>query len=243
MGDSLQIKEHAGTQINAPETFYRNNQQNDTKLLNYNLNYNTIVLYSTDKDTLFFLRGDFTLLGQKIRQVRKEKELTLDMLSEKTQFTSSYISQIERDLVEPSLSSLRKIAFALEVPITSFLVEDEETRMLVRANERKKMKLPDSNVIYEFLTPHRTSEMNRTMMDVIYLNLHAKSWDSDEYLSHQSDECLYVEKGTIEVHEGTSVYCLTQGDSLYIKGFTPHKYYNPTDEDVIGISIICPALY
>ncbi len=53
------------------------------------------------------------MLGQKVRELRQKNEKTLNNMSEITGLTASYLSQLERDMIEPSLSSLRKIALAL----------------------------------------------------------------------------------------------------------------------------------
>ncbi|MBF6841806.1 helix-turn-helix domain-containing protein, partial [Acinetobacter baumannii] len=53
-------------------------------------------------------------LGNKIREVRQKAKLTLNDLASKTGLTASYISQVERGLIDPSISSLRRISAALE---------------------------------------------------------------------------------------------------------------------------------
>ncbi len=57
------------------------------------------------------------MIPQKIRTLRQAKGLTLKELADKTQTTAGYISQLERGLVDPSLSTLRKIAAVLDTPL------------------------------------------------------------------------------------------------------------------------------
>ena len=52
--------------------------------------------------------------GASIRQLRLAKGMTLQELAAQTRTTAGYLSQLERDLVDPSLSTLRKIAQALD---------------------------------------------------------------------------------------------------------------------------------
>ncbi|EET84441.1 transcriptional regulator, XRE family [Clostridium carboxidivorans P7] len=68
------------------------------------------------------------MLGPKIREIRQEKGLTLNELADKTGLTASYLSQIERNIIDPSLSSLRKISLSLEVPIYTFLTDEKKTK-------------------------------------------------------------------------------------------------------------------
>ena len=47
------------------------------------------------------------MLGEQVRNIRKKRGITLKELAEKTGLSIGYISQIERDLTDPSLSTLR----------------------------------------------------------------------------------------------------------------------------------------
>ena len=59
------------------------------------------------------------LLGSKIRQLRKERNLTLKQLANKTALSVSLISQIELGKSAASVSTLRKLAAALAVTLSS----------------------------------------------------------------------------------------------------------------------------
>ena len=50
------------------------------------------------------------MLGEQIRNIRKSRDFTLKALAEQTGLSIGYISQIERNLTDPSLSTLRKIS-------------------------------------------------------------------------------------------------------------------------------------
>ncbi|HYE82004.1 MAG TPA: XRE family transcriptional regulator [Clostridia bacterium] len=182
------------------------------------------------------------MLGSKIRELRQQNEMTLNELAEKTQFTASYLSQIERELVDPSLSSLRKISNVFGVPVHYFLADETQDHVLIKAGQRKKLDLPNSSIIYEFITPI-ADKSSKTRMDIIYFELEPESWSSEEALIHNADECVLVLKGTIEAVVGNSKYVLNEGDSLYIRENSYHRFYNPGKEKATGTSTICPALY
>lgn len=183
-------------------------------------------------------------LGTKIREVRQKGKLTLNDLANKTGLTASYISQVERGLIDPSISSLRRIAAALNVPLYAFLTDQtEQQHVLVRANERIKLNLPQSNITYEFITPGISETKIKSKMEIIYLRLKAKSWSSNKPFIHDADECVFLIDGTLNVELGTEIYTLYEGDSIYIQENIPHRFYNPGDETVIFISVMCPAIY
>lgn len=68
----------------------------------------------------------FTQLGLKIREARKLRNLTLTELAGRVGLTASHISQIERGLTSPSVSSLLSIAGALDLPMEYFFADDNE---------------------------------------------------------------------------------------------------------------------
>lgn len=182
------------------------------------------------------------MLGEKIRELRKSKGMTLNELATKIDFTASYLSQIERELIEPSLSALRKIADGLDVTMYYFLADETSDTILIKKEERKRLDLPASSIIYEFITPIADAKL-KTKMDIIYFELEPKSWSSEEPLIHTSDECILILNGKVEILVGDKKYILNTGDSIYVKENNYHRLYNLSDEKSIGISTICPALY
>lgn len=183
------------------------------------------------------------LLGKSIREIRHKKGMTLNQLASKIDVTASYISQVERDIIEPSLSSLRKIAVALGVPLFTFLHDDTIDPVVVRAAERKKLALPESSIIYEFVTPMVADKKVMPKMEIIYFTLAPKSWTSEENINHDADECIFVIEGELEIYLEDKKYCLSAGDSVYIKENIGHRFYNPTDKIVTGLTNITPAIY
>ena len=63
-------------------------------------------------------------LGKKVQDFRNMRGMSLRELAKRAGMTASMLSQIERDLVNPSISTLKAIAQALEVPMFKFFKED-----------------------------------------------------------------------------------------------------------------------
>lgn len=183
------------------------------------------------------------MLGERIREIRKIRKMTLNDLATLAGVTASYISQLERNIIDPSISSLRKISAVLEVPIYTFLDEEDRQPVLIKAEKRRKLELPNSSIIYEFLTPTTFGSSMSPKMEIIYFQLHAESWSSEESLYHKAEECIFVMKGVMKVHLGDDSYDLNEGDSIYIRENVPHRMYNPGNKKTIGISCITPAIY
>ncbi|WP_352420308.1 XRE family transcriptional regulator [Proteiniborus sp.] len=183
------------------------------------------------------------MVGSKVRKIRQEKGLTLNQIAEATNLTASYISQVERDIIEPSISSLRKIANVLRVPIYIFFGDDNEERIFIKANERKKMKLPNSNIFYEFLTPMPYEIDGNVRILSAYFEINPKSSASDDFFVHKADEMMMVLEGCLEIILGEQSYILEKGDCIYVKEGVPHKMINNGDSTVKGLFSISPPIY
>ena len=94
-------------------------------------------------------------IGEKIRDSRKEKGMTIKDLAVKAAVTTGYISQIERGQIEPSLSVLRRISQTLDLPLaTLFSVEATDEITVIPKDKRTILKFPELNIAYEFITPY-----------------------------------------------------------------------------------------
>ncbi|MGQ9531410.1 MAG: helix-turn-helix domain-containing protein [Desulfotomaculales bacterium] len=72
-------------------------------------------------------------LGEKIRLLRTEKNLSLQELAAKADISFSYLSEIERGTVYPALSTLKRIAQALGVSVTSIMAAESSLGQRLRA--------------------------------------------------------------------------------------------------------------
>lgn len=185
------------------------------------------------------------MIGEKIKSVRLEKGITAKELAEKAEVTPGYISQIERNLISPSLSVLMRIAEVIDIPLVSLFSQEEQERVTVITREnRTKIQFADINMEYQFITPYSRTKNACTKMEMLCFKLGPKSWGSNMVQFHEeAAECTFVLKGVLEYHIGDTVYTLNEGDSIYVPQQTYHQLYNPTDEDVEAIATISPAFY
>ena len=87
-------------------------------------------------------------VGQKINQIRKEKDLTLDQLAQMTGVAKATLSRIENSVVGGNLATLKKIAEALHISLDSLIMEgkaetqtDEDDPKLLLAAIRKDLEI------------------------------------------------------------------------------------------------------
>ncbi len=174
-------------------------------------------------------------LGKKIRKMRQANGLSLADLAEKIAKTPSYLSQVERGLAEPSITALREIARALDVPMFYFLVDNDDHNFIVRNGERKVLRFPGSHLSFELISP----DLNH-QIEMIEASLEPGASTIDTPLGHQGEECTLVVEGEMEIQVGDKFYQLKKGDSIYYKASIPHKITSIGEEDLVFVSAITP---
>jgi transcriptional regulator with XRE-family HTH domain len=178
-------------------------------------------------------------LGKGIRECRLSKGMTLKKLAELTELSVSYLSQLERESISPSLRSLAKIAQALNIPIVSFFLQQSDPPgRVVRKEKRIKITLPDTDLQYELLAP----DVNRRV-EFLLLRVE-KGKGQDKLITHEGEEHVLIIQGKLEVKVGKEHYILEAGDSICFDPSFPHTFNNIGKEEVIGvIAASPPSLY
>ncbi|MFA9422631.1 MAG: helix-turn-helix domain-containing protein [Sedimentibacter sp.] len=184
------------------------------------------------------------MIGEKIRSIRKSKGLTIVELSEKINVTSGYISQIERDLISPSLAVLKRLANALEIPLSVlFLEHPQENVVKTPQDERTKIKFGNINVELEYITPVRNQNVKNLDFESFLFKLNPKSWVSEQAIIHGAKVWIYVTCGEIDCHIGDEVFKISKGDSICVPENNAHMIYNAHDEQSEALCILSPAVF
>lgn len=198
-------------------------------------------------------------LGSRIRDERRKRKLTLEILSQKTELSKSFLSQIERGLAQPSISSLKRIArefgtsvvdlFPSEIVLENSAgnfpsakkngqgyVEDVQ---VVRANRRKRLTLPGSYVSYDLLTP----DLNR-QVEVMFMRINPGEHSGEEPMVDLPGEKFgYVLKGMLEAKIADKVYQLTTGDSIYFPAHFPHFWKGLGEDSIEVLWVLTPPRF
>lgn len=180
----------------------------------------------------------------KLKQIRKSKGYTLSNLSSMTGCTSSFLSQLERGLKQPSLEMLRRISNCLEVPIFDLISEDEpsESRKItdkqydiIKHDNRKKFVIPEIFTEYEFITPYSQDGSDNSRVVGMYISLLQGKWSCEKPVSLAYDFSIYIVTGTVKACIGEDNFVLGKGDSVYIYAGIEHNFYNAGDTELIMI--------
>lgn len=179
-------------------------------------------------------------IGKKIRELRKEKNISISTLAEKAGVSPGLISQVERNLVTPSIVSLWKIAQSLEVSI-GYLFDEEVkpiSNPVVTKKNRKRLSVSNNNAIYELLS----ADLNRKI-EFLFITLKAGDSTTKDFVTHEGEECGIVIRGSLLVKMEDTEYLLEEGDSIYYDSTIPHRYVNVGEEICESIWAMTPPSF
>jgi len=160
-------------------------------------------------------------LGKKIRHMRQARGLTTVELARRSRVTTGFISQLEHSHTVPSLQTLRRVATALGVSLTYFLLEESLQPQVVRKRERQIIPLGHDGACVALLSPLPAQHLELALLE---LPRGAVSWSTT--CSPAGQQCHLVWQGTIRADYGDNTYHLDEGDSILWEGTLPYRLEN-----------------
>lgn len=179
-------------------------------------------------------------LGADLRALRKARALTLTELALKVGRSVGWLSQIERDLTEPTIADLRKLAEALDQPVSLFFgapqAASAERGYVVRSDARRSLGTSEEGLIEQLLSPDLGGSFE------IVRSVFEAGAELREATSRPTEEAGYIVSGALELWVGERHFHLTQGDSFRFAG-EPYRWRNSGKEPCIAIWVIAPPVY
>lgn len=165
-------------------------------------------------------------VGEKIKQLREKKGLSLKEVADATGFSTALLSQMESHLVSPSLGSIIKLAKALEVRVGDFFGETEgEPFAIVRKDERKTVSrfASKEGVSYGYSYESLGFEKKNRRMEPFIVTLEPATLKTSKTSAHEGEEFIFVLEGEMQVILGNHTDILYPGDSIYYDSNIPHR--------------------
>ncbi len=177
------------------------------------------------------------MIGERIRQRRKELGYSLRELGARTNLTASFLSQVENSQCSPSLSSLQRIATALEVPMFAFLDHVPPPSPVIRAGERPRLETCDADICYELLS----RDLGGQLMAVL-IRVQPGGRRIAERLAQPTDELMYVLRGRMSITIDDQTYVLGPGDSICYQGRSLREFAALGDDELQVICCLTPPV-
>jgi transcriptional regulator with XRE-family HTH domain len=186
-----------------------------------------------------------TLIGQRIRALRTQRDVTLDQLAKEVRLTKGQLSRIENGLVSSPVSTLTRIAAALGVgPGAFFETQAGSPRaLLVKAEGRKVIVGRGSKIGHSYEALAHGVPFAKDFEPYLMTIEEKKIDPAKNSFRHPGHELLFMLEGAMDYRHDTQVYHLEPGDSLFFDGTIEHgpvKVYRPP---VQFLSIISNAAH
>jgi transcriptional regulator with XRE-family HTH domain len=167
-------------------------------------------------------------VGEKIKSLRESKNITREVLSERSGLTLDQIIAIEENANLPSLAPLIKLSRAMGIRLGTFLDDNDELGPVV---SRKTDKIESIGFL-------NNSSGSRKHMDYYSLSKAKSGRHMEPFLidilaseadfslsSHEGEEFIYVLEGLVEINYGKNNYLLEPGDSIYYDSIVAHHVH------------------
>lgn len=161
-------------------------------------------------------------IGGRISVLRVEKKKSIRRLANESGISANALSNIERNQTTPNVSTLYKIANALEIPITNLFKDELEGRNIIfqKGVERTRLSFPRG--LWEGLG----GELFSGDLDPFILTLESGGNSGPHSVEHTGDEFVFCLRGAVEYLVGNEIFHLEAGDSLLFGANNPHRWRN-----------------
>lgn len=167
-------------------------------------------------------------LGLRLKEIRAKRGLSQTELAKLVGVTPSTISQVESNLIYPSLPALLKIAEVLSVEVSSFFQARAETtkRLLFASSDAVEVKFPDvpeGTAVAKVLTPVDFDAKAEPYL----IEIAPESKIPSHFFVHKGEEVGYLLSGKLQMTVDKAVYKLRAGDLVYLTAEMPNSWVNP----------------
>ena len=180
------------------------------------------------------------VIAHHVRSRRLEIGLNVAQLAERTGISKGMLSKIENAQSSPSLSTIERLASALDMPLTSLFrgLAEERDAVFVKAGSGPEIvrKGTRAGHTYELLGSLR-GPYKRVEPLLVKLDVRSEMFP---LFQHSGIEILYMLEGVMEYSYGRQVYRMERGDTLQFEGDIPH---GPTKLAKVPIRFLSITIY
>jgi transcriptional regulator with XRE-family HTH domain len=190
---------------------------------------------------------DANELGEILRNRRRGLKMSLADVAELAGVSTSFVSQVERGVANPTLATLKSLTEALGSSVGALLEEEQiggeltkptDDVAILRAGQRRRIVYPGSLIANELLSPSLQRKM-----EIIWVEAPSGANSGGHPHMHEGEECGVVISGKMSFRVGDTDCILGPQDSIYFSSHLPHQWESVGDEPLIAIWIITPPTF
>ena len=170
-------------------------------------------------------------IGNKLKELRVLKGLTQEELADRSELSKGFISQLERNLTSPSITTLMDILHCLGTSIGEFFNEAPDEQIVFGKQDYfVKVDTEYKNEI-KWIIPNA----QKNTIEPIYLTLQAGGSTCPD-TPHEGEEFGYVLQGAVSIHLGNKTYKAKKGESFYYTADKTHFLSSKNGATLIWVS-------
>ena len=164
-------------------------------------------------------------IGPKIHQLRQQKNLSLHQLADRSGVSAAAIHKLERNNMVPTITTLMKLAGALNRSVSYFVSEEDEDRpaVLIRAGSRRPVFTSKKGLQLAGVS----GPYGRFFMAGAAATVEPGATSGPRPMEHLGEELVYVLSGKMAFDIDDEEYVLRRGDALHFRTDRPHRWRNP----------------
>lgn len=169
------------------------------------------------------------LVAQRLADLRRQRQLTLDALARASGVSRAMLWQIEQGRSAPTLKVLSKIAASLDLPLTALLHGSRHDVEVLRASDTKRLVSADGGYVSRALFPFSGVHAFE------FYEIRIAPGASERADAHAAGtvENLVVAGGEVEIDVDGTGFALAPGDALFFRADQPHAYRNTGAEPAV----------
>jgi transcriptional regulator with XRE-family HTH domain len=160
-------------------------------------------------------------IGERVKSLRIDQGLTLAELGARVNLSTSYLSQIERDRTQPSLTTLVNIAKVLNVEPRYFFETGENSILVVQAGQTRPVEPLNPETACYPLTPEDAT--SNLQVNRVVIQAGSQPYQCSPY---SGEEMCFVLRGELTVVAGDETHTLKAGDSIHYDALLFHGWSN-----------------
>lgn len=161
-------------------------------------------------------------VGHRLRFLREERGISMRALARRSGLSANALSMIERGLTSPSVSTLNKLATAMEVPITAFFRQEPVREQIVFRKSSERTRIPFLRGLIEGLG----GENFAGRVEAFLITLENGGSSGPHGMIHSGHELVFCFRGVIEYEVEEKRFILEPGDSLIFSAQLNHRWRN-----------------
>ena len=177
-------------------------------------------------------------IGNKLKELRVLKGLTQEELADRSELSKGFISQLERNLTSPSITTLMDILQCLGTSIGEFFNEAPDEQIVFGKQDYFVKEDTEYKNEIKWIIPNaqkNTMEPIYLTIEPIYLTLQAGGSTCPD-TPHEGEEFGYVLQGAVSIHLGNKTYKAKKGESFYYTADKTHFLSSKNGATLIWVS-------